>query len=460
VRNFPEGFVWGAATSSYQIEGAWLEGGKGLSIWDAFAHTPGSIADGTTGDIACDHYHRVKEDVAMMASMGLKAYRFSIAWPRIQPSGRGVPNPAGLKFYSTLIDELLDHGITPWVTLHHWDLPVALQMSYGGWLHPDMPTFFQEYARICFEHFGDRVRHWITLNEPWIMAVAGYAQGNFPPNRISSDELYVVGHNLLRGHGQAVDLYRQKFQSTQRGVIGMSLNCDWREPLTENPLDVAAAERSVEFFLGWFADPLYRGDYPEVMRSRVGNRLPRFSSDDVARIKGSADFFGLNHYFTMRAADARGSSLPAAEQTSYPGVFSDQQIVLSMDPGWETTLLDWGIVPEGCRNLLRWIHRRYASPEIVITENGCALDDVIQRDAVNDPKRIVFLNDYLTACHNAIGDGVRLKGYFAWSLMDNFEWTAGYRPRFGLVYLDRNSGRRIPKASAAWYGEVMKRNGL
>jgi beta-galactosidase len=459
MHRFPEGFVWGSATSSYQIEGAWQAGGKGLSVWDAFSHTPGKILAGDTGDVACDHYNRFREDVALMADMGLRAYRFSISWPRIQPAGYGPPNAEGLRFYSELIDALLEHDIDPWVTLHHWDLPVALQMEYDGWLNPRMADLFGEYARICFLHFGDRVKHWITLNEPWVTAVLGYGKGVFAPGRVSHSEPYVAAHQLLRAHGRAVEIYRKGFQARQGGVIGMANNCDWREPLTDSEPDLAAAERAREFFLGWFADPLYRGAYPESMRERVGARLPSFEPEDIARIKGSCDFFGLNHYTTMYAAHAE--AIPDdADAFSNAGLAEDQHVVLTRDPAWALTDMGWPVVPWGCRKLLEWVDRRYERPEIVMTENGCAFDDPVIDGRVDDSRRIEFLSGYLEQCHRAIADGVRLKGYFVWSLLDNFEWALGYSKRFGLHHVDFASGRRTPRASAGWYRQVIARGAV
>ncbi len=457
--DFPDTFTWGAATASYQIEGAWQHGGKGLSVWDAFAHTPGKVAGGDTGDVACDHYHRFREDVKLMADMGLTAYRFSISWPRIQPTGDGPPNPDGLRFYSDLLDALLENGITPWVTLHHWDLPLALQLEHDGWLNPRMAAFFSDYARICFAHFGDRVQHWITLNEPWVTAILGYGQGVFAPGRTSNREPYRAAHEMLRAHAAAVDVYRRDFQPHQHGVIGMANNCDWREPRTDSARDRAAAERALEFYLGWFADPLYTGDYPASMRDRVGDRLPVFSDEDRALLRGSADFFGLNHYTTMRAAHADGDAAHAPT-FSNAGISEDQDVALSIDPAWPTTAMGWPIVPWGCRKLLEWIDDRYDHPEIILTENGCAFDERVVAGTVDDPRRIDYLNGYLTACHEAIEQGVNLTGYFVWSLLDNFEWALGYSKRFGLHYVDFPTGTRIPKTSAAWYRDVIRRNGL
>ena len=457
---FPEHFVWGSATSSYQIEGAWLEGGKGLSVWDAFAHTPGRIHNGETGDIAADHYHRFREDVELMAEMGLKAYRFSISWPRIQPTGRGEVNPEGIRFYSQLIDALLEKGIAPWATLHHWDFPLALQLECDGWLNPRTAEYFRDYAELCFEHFGDRVKHWITLNEPWVIAVLGYGQGFFAPGRASNTEPYIAAHHLLRAHGLAVDVYRRKYQDQQKGVIGIANNCDWRESLTDSDKDRQAAERAVEFFLGWFADPLYRGDYPESMKARVGNRLPRFRDEDKALVQGSADYFGLNHYTTMYAADAGDGTSLRVDVKNNSGLSEDHGVILSADAAWPKTEMGWSIVPWGCRKLLEWIDARYGRPDILLTENGCAMKEDLVDNTVNDPGRIEFLSQYMTECYHAMQKGVRLKGYFVWSFMDNFEWALGYSQRFGLYYVDCSSGQRIPKASAKWYQRVIRENGF
>ena len=457
---FPEPFTWGAATSSYQIEGAWLEDGKGLSLWDAFAHTPGRIHNGETGDTAADHYHRFREDVALMAEMGLKAYRFSISWPRILPAGRGEINPRGIRFYSQLIDALLENGIEPWATLHHWDFPLALYLEEDGWLNPRTAERFRDYAAVCFEHFGDRVKHWITLNEPWVTAVLGYGQGYFAPGRISNTEPYLAAHQLLRAHGLAVDTYRRKFQDRQKGVIGIANNCDWRAPRTNAGADKKAAERAVEFFLGWFTDPVHRGDYPDSMKARVGGRLPRFTPEDRALIQGSVDYFGLNHYTTMYASEPQGQIPLPEDVESNSGLSEDHGVILSADDNWPKTEMGWSIVPWGCRKLLEWIDARYDRPEIWLTENGCAMKDEWTGDTVDDAGRVDFLKRYLAECHAAIQKGIRLKGYFVWSFLDNFEWCCGYSKRFGLYYVDFPTGRRIPKTSAQWYRNVIRQNGL
>ena len=460
MKTFPDDFTWGTATASYQIEGAWQEGGKGLSIWDAFTHTPGKIADGNTGDVACDHYHRYREDVALMSRMGLKAYRMSIAWARIQPTGRGKPNPEGIRFYSDLIDSLLEHDIVPWVTLYHWDLPLALQLELDGWLNPEMAEHFRAYAEICFQHFGDRVKNWITFNEAWVVSILGYGQGIFAPGRISNAEPYLAAHNLLRAHGMAVATYRERFQADQKGMIGITNNCDWREPLTDSKKDREAAQRALEFYLGWFVDPIYRGDYPEVVRERVADRLPTFTPEDRGRIHGSNDFFGLNTYTTMYASHAEPGKLLRITPYGNGGISEDQDVNLSTDESWEKTEMGWAIVPWGTRTLLHWIDKRYGGPDIVSTENGCALDDRVVDGRVEDPKRIDFLEGYITECHAAIQEGVRLKGYFLWTFLDNFEWASGFTRRFGLHYTDFATGERIPKASARWYSGVVRKNGL
>jgi beta-glucosidase len=452
---FPENFIWGTATSSYQIEGGWLDGGRGLSIWDAYAHTPGKVDKGDTGDVACDHYHRYREDVALMAQLGVKAYRFSIAWPRIQPAGYGPANAAGVRFYSDLIDALLDHGIEPWATLYHWDLPLALQLEQDGWLNPRTAECFRDYAAICFDRFGDRVKNWITFNEPWVASVLGYGLGTFAPGRTSSSEPYQAAHQMLRAHGLAVELYRTVYAG-QGGRIGMAPNCDWREPLSGREADRAAAQRAVEFILGWFGDPLYFGTYPESMAARLKERLPHFSDRDRGLLRGSSDFFGINHYTTHYAADAPGRG--AAGRKFDPD--DDMAAEFSLDPAWARTAMGWGVVPWGLNRLLHWIDDRYGRPEIYITENGCALEDRVIDGTIDDPGRITFFADYLGECHKAIAAGVRLQGYFAWSFMDNFEWASGYSKRFGLHHVDFATQRRIPKASAAWFSQVIQKNGF
>ena len=456
---FPENFIWGSSTSSYQIEGAWKEDGKGPSIWDVFCMIPGKVYNGHTGEVACDHYHRIKEDVALMKAMGLKAYRFSISWPRILPTGRGKINQAGIDFYNKLINELFAAGIEPWVTLYHWDLPAALEFEIGGWLGKDITDVFADYASVCFQHFGDRVKNWITINEAWVVAILGYGHGMFAPGKRSSELPYLVGHNLLLAHAKAVKAFRTHFQEKQKGVIGITNNCDWREPLTNNPADIEAAERAVEFFLAWFADPIYKGDYPAVMKQRLGNLLPAFTDEEKKLVKGSSDFFGLNHYTTMYAVDAANNKKEANIYAN-AGIIDNQDVILSNSSEWKLTDMQWAVVPWGCKKLLQWIDKRYDHPPIFITENGCAFDDKLIDGRVNDVERIDFFNGYISAIHEAIENGVNVKGYFIWSLMDNFEWASGYAKKFGIHYIEEGSLNRIPKSSAAWYKQVIDNNGL
>ncbi len=455
--HFPADFIWGSATSSYQIEGGADLDGKGPSIWDAFCSIPGKVFQNQNGSVACDHYHRFEEDVKLMQEMGIKAYRFSISWPRIMPTGRDTVNQAGVAFYSRLIDKLLEAGIEPWVTLYHWDLPLALQLEENGWLGPELPRLFAEYADICFRHFGDRVKNWITLNEPWVVAMLGYGQGVFAPGRTSNVDPYLAGHQLLLAHASAVERYRAKYQTGQKGRIGITNNCDWREPLTDNVQDQKAAQRALEFFLGWFADPVYFGDYPSSMRERVGVRLPEFKPEEKALLIGSSDFFGLNHYTTMYAAEAT-----AVQASVYGngGLSEDQDVTLSTDPAWPITDMGWAVVPWGCRKLLQWIDDRYSHPEVVITENGCAYPDEISNGRVHDQNRIAFMEGYLSEIRAAIGQGVHVSGYFAWSLMDNFEWASGYSKRFGLHHVNFETLVRTPKDSALWYSKVIQKNGF
>lgn len=456
VNRFPDEFIWGTATSAYQIEGAAAIDGRGPSIWDTFCRADGNVLNGDNGDIACDHYHRFEEDVKLMADMGVKAYRFSISWSRIMPDGtRDSLNHEGIAFYNRLIDCCLEYNVVPWVTIYHWDLPDALETRLGGWLSDAIIPLFKDYADVCFASFGDRVQNWITLNEPWVAAVLGYGQGVFAPGHTSNVEPYTAAHNLLLAHAHSVDLYRNNYQGKQQGCIGITNNCDWREPLTDSDDDRQAAQTALEFFLGWFADPIYLGDYPECMRQNVGKRLPVFTAEEKALLLGSSDFFGLNHYTTMYAAKQQGGS---GEQSVYGngGLSEDQGVDLSVDESWPKTSMHWAVVPWGCRKLLEWISSRYDNPSIYITENGCAYDDEVVEGKVDDQERIDFYSQYIAECGNAIDEGVNLKGYFAWSLLDNFEWAMGYSKRFGLHYVDFETGDRTPKNSALWFSKMLR----
>jgi len=438
-----QNFVWGVATSSYQIEGAWNEDGRELSIWDEFCRMPGKTR-GATGDFAGDHYHRWREDVTLMKALGVTAYRFSIAWPRIFPDGAGAVNAAGVRFYDELIDALLDAGIEPWVTLYHWDLPLILQQQHGGWMSSKTGEAFCVYSDFCFKHYGDRVKNWITINEPWCAAVLGHGFGNHAPGRKSETEPWIVGHNLLLAHARAVQIYRKDYVASQRGQIGLVMNCDWREPLTDSDEDRSAAELALEFMLAWFADPIYFGDYPESLKSRLGDKLPEFTASEKEMLKGPSDFFGLNHYSTYytRAVEKAESG-----QAGNAGVFGTDEVELIPLGDVPVSAMNWSIVPWGMNKLLHWIDRRYGHPPIYITENGVAGAEPDVKTAVNDTQRCDFFRDYIASGLKARDEGVDLRGYFAWCLLDTFEWAWGFDVQFGLVRADMQTGERTPKNS-------------
>ncbi len=449
-------FCWGAATAAYQIEGGVYEGGRGFSVWDAYCRIPGRVKNMDNGDVACDSYHRFEEDVKMLKMLGVDAYRFSIAWPRIQPTGRGEANTEGIAYYNRLIDTLLANGITPFVTLYHWDLPLDLNMAHDGWLNRGIVEDFTNYAKICFNAFGDRVKHWITFNESWCVAVLGHGLGSFPPGRTSPDEPYLVGHNLLLAHAYAVKAFRD---GGYGGVIGSTNNCDWREPLTDSPEDRAAAQRAVEFFYAWFADPVYFGDYPAVMRERLGKRLPEFTAEEKQLLKGSGDFMGLNHYSTLYASAKPPVDAGDIGPNGNGGMNDDQDVYLSVDPAWEQTDMQWNIVPWGFRKLLKWIGDRYPGYPIYVTENGCAVNEPDVMTAQNDDLRCRFIKGYTDAMLAAVKeDKVDIRGYFLWSLLDNFEWGHGYSKRFGIVRVSPDNLERIPKKSFYAYQQIIQDN--
>ncbi|MFA6172165.1 MAG: GH1 family beta-glucosidase [Kiritimatiellales bacterium] len=447
-------FIWGVATSSYQIEGAWNEEGRGRSIWDEFSRQPGRTR-GATGDFAGDHYHRWREDIALMKELGVNAYRFSISWPRIFPEGGGPVNEAGVRFYSDLIDALLAAGIEPWVTLYHWDLPLQLQRKNGGWMSGKTVEAFVQYAEFCFFRYGDRVKNWITLNEPWCSAVLGHGFGTHAPGRKSEAELWVAGHNLLRAHAKAVQIYRTAFQTKQGGQIGLVMNCDWREPLTDSDADRDAAELALEFMLAWFADPVYSGDYPGSMKVRLGTKLPEFTADEKQMLKGSSDFFGLNHYSTYFALATKHTDSRAAGNA---GVFGTDEVELRAPEKVSVSAMNWPIVPWGLSRMLHWIDHRYRHPAIYITENGVAGTEPDVKTAANDTQRCEFFRDYIRAALHTRDEGVDLRGYFAWCLLDTFEWAWGFDVQFGLVRADMKTGKRTPKNSFYAYQKIIRQN--
>ncbi|CAA6692313.1 MULTISPECIES: GH1 family beta-glucosidase [unclassified Lentimonas] len=447
-------FIWGVATAAHQVEGAWLEDGKGLNIWDAYSHTPGKITNGDHSEVACDHYHRYEEDIDLIANLGTNGYRFSISWSRIIPDGKGAVNQAGIDFYNRLIDGLIAKGITPFITLYHWDLPLTLQLENDGWLSYETAEAFERYAETCYKAFGDRVTNWMTFNENWCTAVLGYGDGLFAPGRVSNTEPYIVGHNLLLAHGLAVKKFRD---GGYPGQIGIANNCDFREPLTDKPEDIAAAQESLEFFYGWLTDPVVFGEYPQIMRDRLGDRLPTFTPEQSELLKGSADFLGLNHYTTHYASREPAADNPVESEDGNGGMSGDQQVCLSSDSSWHVNSMGWFVVPWGFRKMLNWVHDRYNGLPIYVTENGSAVAADTVEEAVDDQERADFIKGYTDAMKLAVEeDGVDVRGYFCWTLMDNFEWCRGYDMRFGLIYCDFETLERTPKTSYYAYRDIIK----
>jgi beta-glucosidase len=437
---FPPGFLLGAATAAYQIEGGAREGGRGESIWDRFSHTPGKTYQGHTGDVACDHYHRWREDVDLMAELGLQAYRFSIAWPRVMPQGTGPVNPAGLDFYDRLVDALLDRDMQPFITLYHWDLPQALQ-DVGGWPSRSLVGCFADYAATVVHRLGDRVRRWITFNEPWVFAYVGYLKGRHAPGVRDLAAAIQTTHHTLVAHSKAVDAIRAF--SGRETQVGITLNLNHVEPFTDSEADIEAARRYDGYLNRWFLDPLFRGHYPEDMLDLWGDRAPQGEPDDLNRLPDQLDFLGINNY----------SRSVVSHQDDTPPVY-----VASHRPeGAQYTEMGWEVYPDGLYELLTRVHRDYSPGSIYITENGAAFADVLQPDGVvDDPDRIEFLRSYTFAAHRALEEGVPLKGYFVWSLLDNFEWAYGYSKRFGIVYVDYSTQARIVKRSGHWYRAMIE----
>ncbi len=451
---FPDSFIWGAATSAYQIEGGASDGGRGVSIWDTYCSIEGNIADGSSGAVACDHYHRVEEDVKLMKQLGIRAYRFSISWPRIYPQGTGEVNLSGISFYNYLIDKLLEYDIEPWVTLYHWDLPQSLEDRYGGWLSTTIIDDFGEYARTCFQAFGDRVKTWITINEAWTIAVQGYQDGTKAPGKTDNAtiDVYRVGHNLVLAHARAAGIYKKEFATKQQGKIGVANSGDFRYPKTKSFSDMEAAERAMIFQFAWLSDPFFFGDYPREMREILKDRLPSFSDKQRKELIGSTDFLGLNHYSTLYAAKP-------TQETNFEGYWTDMHVEFSSDPSWPKNHMGWSTNPDGCRELLLWISQRYQGVPIFITENGTSEDEPDLATALRDEGRRKYFEGYLRACAQAIELGVPLGGYFAWSLMDNFEWEYGYTRRFGICFVDFVTETRTPKSSALWYSKAINSRG-
>jgi len=469
----PKDFLWGYATASYQIEGAVTADGRGDSIWDTFCRIPGKIADGSSGEVACDSYHRYKDDVALLKSLGAKAYRFSIAWSRVIPiGGRDDPvNEKGLQYYIDLVDELHANGIEPMITLFHWDLPQGLHDRYGGLMNKEeYVKDYVNFSRVMFRAMGSKVKYWITYNEPWCSSVLGYSIGQFAPGHTSdrkkspvgdsSTETWQVGHNLLVAHGAAVKVYREEFKQKDGGQIGITLNGDWVEPWDEDdPEDVEACERKLEFAISWFADPIYHGKYPDSMRKQLGDRLPTFTEEDRALVQGSNDFYGMNHYCANYIKHRSGPAAPE-DFTGNLELLLEDKNGTAIGPETQSPWLRPNA--PGFRKLIKWISDRYGRPVIYVTENGTSLkgeNDMTRDQILEDDFRAQYFNDYLTALAEArTFDNVDVRGYMAWSLMDNFEWAEGYETRFGVTFVDYEGGqKRYPKKSAKAIGEIFEK---
>ena len=439
---FPDGFLWGAATSAYQVEGSPLADGAGPSNWHRFSHTPGTTHQGETGDVACDHYRRWREDVALMAELGLGAYRFSVSWSRVFPEGTGRVNQAGLDFYARLVDALLERGIRPAPTLYHWDLPAALD-DRGGWTNPDVADWFAAYASTLFRALGDRVPMWSTLNEPWVVMNAGYLHGDHAPGHRSPFEAARVTHNLLRAHAAAVRAYRA--EARQR--IGLVVNLEPKYPASDAPEDVAATARADAYMNRQYLDPVFLGRYPEELREVFGEAWPDFPAAEVEALREPVDFLGINYY---KRAVVRHD----------PGDFPVREGPVRQ-PRHTHTELGWEVWAQGLEDVLVWVRERYGEVPLYVTENGAAFYDppVAEGEVVEDPLRVAYYREHLRAALRAVGRGVDLRGYFAWSLLDNYEWSAGYSKRFGLFHVDFETQQRTPKRSARFYREVIRTSG-
>jgi beta-glucosidase len=462
VKEFPPGFIWGAATASYQIEGAVSEGGRAPSIWDTFSHTPGKVRNGDTGDVACDHFHRLEEDLDLMVELGINSYRFSIAWPRIQPSGKGPVNLEGLDFYRRLVDGLGERGITAAATLYHWDLPQALEDA-GGWRVRDTSYRFAEYAELCVDGLGDSVGMWITLNEPWCSSWLGHAYGFHAPGMVDLGAALAANHHLLLGHGLAVEALR----AGTSAPVGITLNLANVRAASDHEDDVRAARLVDGVSNRLFLDPIFRGEYPEDMVHHFDGLMPTMEENDLSEISRPIDFLGINYYQPTLVGSR--DRVPEHRAAGYlvditrPVTIVDESLrsVGMHRPGVRRTTMDWEIDPDSLRELLVGVRENYTSLPLYITENGCANDDYVAPDGlVHDEERTRYLDGHLSSLHDAIAAGVDVKGYFVWSLLDNFEWSEGYSKRFGITWVDYDTGRRVPKESFRFYQKVASSNSL
>ncbi|KAL4629161.1 hypothetical protein ACB092_05G288200 [Castanea dentata] len=461
--DFPPDFVFGSGTSAYQVEGAANEDGRGPSIWDSFSHS--GKMHGDNGDIACDQYHKYKDDVQLMVDTGLEAYRFSISWSRLIPNGRGPVNPKGLQYYNNLINELSSNGIQPHVTLHHSDFPQALEDKYGGWLSREMVKDFTAYADVCFRNFGDRVLHWTTMNEANIFVMAGYESGFLPPEHCSppfginctrgnsSTEPYLATHHILLAHASVARLYKEKYQDQQHGFIGIDLLAFWFLPLTNKTEDVIAARRAMDFQIGWYADPLVYGDYPDVMKKYLGSRLPAFTNFESNLVKGSFDFLALNYYNMLYIKD--DSSKLNMEVRDLDADMAIDLTAIQND----VSVNKFSIEPWGLQELLEYFKQAYGNPPIYIHENG---QRSLHNSSLEDEPRVNYLRGHIGALLNALRNGSNTRGYFQWSFLDLFEILGGYESSYGLYYIDMDDPdlKRQPKLSAHWYSHFLKTKGV
>jgi beta-glucosidase len=438
---FPSDFLWGAATSAYQVEGSPLADGAGPSIWHRFAHAPGKIAGGDHGDVACDHFRRFADDVALMRELGIGAYRFSISWSRVLPAGTGRVNRAGLDFYSRLVDTLLEHNIRPFATLYHWDLPAALE-DRGGWAHADAPHWFADYAQLMFRALGDRVPMWATINEPWVITECGYVSGQHAPGRRDWAEAAAVGQNLLRAHAAAVAAYRAGWKDQ----IGLVVNLVPIHPASDSDADRQAATRMDTYVNRQFLDLAVRGEVPAELPEMFGSDWPAINVDELETLHPPIDFVGVNYYLRLVVRDdplagpARAAIVPPQ--------------------GRPVTSLGWEIYPQGLVEILQWVRDCYGNLPLYVTENGAAFEDLpLPNGSVNDSQRVEYLKDHLQTAGQALEAGVDLRGYFVWSLFDNFEWQFGYSKRFGIVRVDYATQHRTPKDSARYYAKVIRSGG-
>ncbi|CAM4509965.1 beta-glucosidase [Paenibacillus endophyticus] len=440
---FPKDFKWGTATAAYQIEGAFDEEGRSASIWDTFAKTPGKVLNGDNGDVACDSYHRVDDDIRLLKELGVSVYRFSIAWPRVIPQGRGDVNPTGLDYYEELIDKLIANGIEPFVTLYHWDLPQTLQ-DEGGWENRATMDAFVQYAETVFRKFNGKVKRWITLNEPWCISILSNYLGAHAPGKQDMQAALDVAHHILVAHGLTVKRFREL---GIEGEIGYAPNTEWRTAYSSSPEDVKAAQLRNGSFNEWFLSPVLKGEYPRLLTDWYESKgfKVKVEPGDMAIISQPIDFLGINYYTGSLIRHAAGNDMYDSEEIS---------------SSFAKTDFDWNIYADGFYHVLTWITETYGQIPIYITENGACYEAELQDGKINDEARISFLRDHIMALHRAIASGVPVKGYMVWSLMDNFEWAFGYSKPFGLVHVNFNTLERTPKASYHWYSQLVAANQL